>query len=404
MTRSGLANREGLFAARYRLFTTHETNGFPACCPLTSSWGKGIMAEDILTITGIARHGAARLPSVDVDSFNIELKDDDGFLGDRASKGAFREILDGLRQPLKKNGEDPLGSKSAEAIAKSTLDEVLVGNDIHASALVYGAIEAFAQELAYVTRRFLKTKAWADTERIVVGGGFRESRVGELAIARADIILKAGDFKVDLMPIRFHPDDAGLIGCLHLAPSWIFEGQDAILSVDIGGTNIRCGVVETRWKKAPDLSKAEVWKSELWRHADDEPTREGAVKRLTKMLKALIGLSETEGHKLAPFIGIACPGVINQDGGIEKGAQNLPGNWESSKFNLPVSLAEAIPEIGGHDTAVVMHNDGVVQGLSEVPFMQDVERWGVLTIGTGLGNACFTNRRKDGGQGKDNGK
>jgi len=27
--------------------------------------------------------------------------------------------------------------------------------------------------------------------------------------------------------------------------------------------------------------------------------------------------------------------------------------------------------------------------------MQDVEHWGVLTIGTGLGNARFTNRRKD---------
>ena len=90
------------------------------------------------------------------------------------------------------------------------------------------------------------------------------------------------------MPIRYHPDDAGLIGALHLAPSWIFEAYDSILAVDIGGTNIRCGVVETRWKKAPDLSKAEVWKSELWRHADDEPTREGAVKRLVKMLKDLI--------------------------------------------------------------------------------------------------------------------
>ena len=39
-----------------------------------------------------------------------------------------------------------------------------------------------------------------------------------------------------------------------------------------------------------------------------------------------------------------------------------------------------------------MHNDAVVQGLSEVPFMRDVKRWGVLTIGTGLGNARFTNR------------
>jgi predicted NBD/HSP70 family sugar kinase len=396
-----MANKGRVSSTRYSPLAPFETKGLPARCLPEIRLGRGNMAEDSVTTTGIARHGATRLPSVEVDSFNIELKDEDGFLGDRASKGAFREILDTLRKPLKKNGDDPLGKKSAEEIAKSELDQALVGDDIHASALVHGAIEEFAQELAHVTGKFLKTKAWADTERIVVGGGFRQSRVGELAIARTDIILKAEDFKVDLLPIRFHPDDAGLIGTLHLAPSWIFEAHDSILAVDIGGTNIRCGVVETRWKKAADLSKAAVWKSELWRHADDEPTREGAVKRLVKMLKDLITASEKEGLKLAPFIGIACPGVINGDGSIEKGAQNLPGNWESSKFNLPASLVEAIPEIGGHDTAVLMHNDGVAQGLSEVPFMQDVERWGVLTIGTGLGNARFTNRRKENGGEKD---
>jgi hypothetical protein len=359
------------------------------------------MADELVLTTGIAQHGAGRLPSVDVDGFNIELKDEDGFLGDRASKGAFRDILDRWRKPLRKTGEDPFGDEPSESISKKTLDDMLVGDDTEASAVVHSAIEDFAQELAYVTRRFLKTKAWAKTERIVVGGGFRDSRLGELAVARADIILKSEGFAVDMLPIRFHPDEAGLIGALHLAPSWIFEAHDSILAVDIGGTNIRCGVVETRWKKARDLSKASVWKSELWRHADDEPTREGAVKRLTKMLKGLIAAADTEGLKLAPFIGIACPGVIKEDGSIEKGAQNLPGNWESSKFNLPASLVEAIPEIGEHDTAILMHNDGVVQGLSEVPFMQDVERWGVLTIGTGLGNARFTNRRKDGGNGKD---
>src|SRR6201996_5488798 len=362
------------------------------------------MAEDTLTSVGIGRHGATRLPSVEVDSFNVELKDDDGFLGDRASKGAFRKILDDLRKPLKKSGEDPLGEKSAEKLSKSQLDEALTGDDVGAAALVHGAIEEFAQELAYVTGRFLKSKAWADTERIGVGGGFRQSRVGELAIARTDILLKAEGFKVDLWPIRFDPDEAGLIGCLHLAPSWIFEGYDSILAVDIGGTNIRCGVVETRWKKAQDLSKAAVWHSELWRHADDEPTREGAVKRLVKMLKGLITAAETEGLKLAPVIGISCPGVINEDGSIAKGAQNLPGNWESSKFNLPASLVEAIPMIGDHDTAILMHNDGVAQGLSEVPFMQDVEHWGVLTIGTGLGNARFSNRRKEEKKKDKNGK
>ena len=122
------------------------------------------------------------------------------------------------------------------------------------------------------------------------------------------------------------------------------------------------------------------------------------------MLKGLIDEAEAEGLKLAPFIGIACPGVIEEDGSIAKGAQNLPGNWESSKFNLPASLVEAIPEIGDHDTAVLMHNDGVAQGLSEVPFMQDVEHWGVLTIGTGLGNARFSNRRKEKDEKRDDDK
>ncbi len=42
-----------------------------------------------------------------------------------------------------------------------------------------------------------------------------------------------------------------------------------------------------------------------------------------------------------------------------------------------------------------MHNDAVVQGLSEIPYMRDVKRWGVLTIETGLGNARFTNRNSD---------
>ena len=113
------------------------------------------------------------------------------------------------------------------------------------------------------------------------------------------------------------------------------------------------------------------------------------------MLQKLISAARKEGLKLAPFIGIGCPGKIEHDGSIESGAQNLPGNWQSSRFNLPLELNKAIPKIGDDDTAVVMHNDAVVQGLSEAPFMHDVVRWGVLTIGTGLGNARFSNRKAD---------
>ena len=31
-------------------------------------------------------------------------------------------------------------------------------------------------------------------------------------------------------------------------------------------------------------------------------------------------------------------------------------------------------------------------GLSEIPFMEDMRHWGILTIGTGLGNARFSRR------------
>jgi hypothetical protein len=84
--------------------------------------------------------------------------------------------------------------------------------------VVHSAVEDFAQRLAHVTRRLLKTKAWDKTERIVVGGGFRNSRLGELAIARTEIMLKAEGFKIEMSPIRYHPDEAGLSARCILPP------------------------------------------------------------------------------------------------------------------------------------------------------------------------------------------
>ena len=351
------------------------------------------MTDTVTTPAALGVHGAPHLPAVDVDNYNLELKDDEGFLGDRASRQAFHAILENWRKPLRKLGADPFGDTHSDDLNRAKLDVVLKEGDVEAAAVIQSAIEDYAQELAVVTRRFLKAKAWAGTERIAMGGGFRESRIGELAIARADLILKADGIKVDMVPIHNDPDEAALIGSLFLAPAWIFKGHDSILAVDIGGTNIRAGVVLPNAGKASDLTKASVWKSEKWRHADEEKlNREKAVDQLIDMLADLMKRAKKEGHNLAPFIGLAVPGQIEEDGSIAKGAQNLPGNWESSKFNLAARLAEAIPSIGDHDVTILMHNDAVVQGLSEVPYMRDVKHWGVLTIGTGLGNARFTNR------------
>ena len=188
------------------------------------------------------------------------------------------------------------------------------------------------------------------------------------------------------------PDEAGLLGAAHLLPAWMLKGHDGILAVDIGGTNIRAGVVQLNLKKSTDLAKAAIVTSELWRHGDEDTNREGAVERLTEMLQELIEWSRKNKIELAPVVGIGCPGIILEDGSIDRGGQNLPGNWESTRFNLPRIIREQVPKIGDGETMVVMHNDAVVQGLSELPYVRDRLHWGALTIGTGLGNARYTNR------------
>jgi len=342
----------------------------------------------------VATHGAERLPSVDVASYNLELEDEEGFLGDRASKGAFRDAVERLRKDLRKAGSDPIGEESSQELKMSEFDQLLARGDPEAAGVVQGAIEEFSQEFAAIIRRFRKLKNWKETERIAIGGGFRASRVGELVIGRTSVLLKSNGAPVDLVPIGNDPDEAGLIGSAHLAPAWVFSAFDGLLAVDIGGTNMRAGVVQLNHKKAADLSKAKVWKFALWRHGDESDIdRDEAIDHLATMLRGLVASAKKKRLKLAPFIGIGCPGVIEEDGSIDRGAQNLPGNWESSRFNLPTYLHKALPEIDGHETAIVMHNDAVVQGLSEIPRMQDVAHWAILTIGTGLGNACFVNRR-----------
>ncbi len=337
-------------------------------------------------------HGAKQHATVHIDTYSAELKDAEGFLGDRASNGAFRSTLDDWRKRISEVGEDPLGDEPTAELSKKKLDKILVEGDIEAAGLIHGAVEEFSQELASITHRLLKLKSWQNTERIVVGGGFRASRIGELAIGRAAVLLK-GEYghKIEFQPIRHDPDEAGLIGNIHLIPARMFDGYDSMLGVDIGGSNIRSGIIELNVRKDGSFCDAHVCFSKLWRHADEEVKRDEAVDRMAEMIQKLIREAGQRGFELAPFIGIGCPGVIGKDGSIEKGAQNLPGNWESTRFNLPQSIQNLIPVIGKKATVVMMHNDAVVQGLSETPWMTDVESWGVLTIGTGLGNARFTN-------------
>ena len=351
----------------------------------------GELKGDAKTVFNPVIHGAAQLPSVVIESYSEDIKDKDRYFGERVSNGAFRELLAKLRESLRQNGADPLHSEK-EILSKKLIDKILLEGDPQAAGLILSAVEEFANNLATAAHSLLRLKSWSEVKRIVVGGGFRESRVGELVIGRAAVLLAPKHPELQFLPIRHAPDDAGLLGCAHLAPSCIFKGHDCIIAVDIGGSNFRCGLVELNLSKSPTLANAAVTKSRLWRHADAEPDREEATETLGQMIKEMIASAEKKHASLAPFIGMGCPGTVLEDGKLKGGILNLPGNWGARNFNLTERVRDMVPSIGVHQTIVALHNDAVVQGLSEMPFMSDVDKWAVLTIGTGLGNACFRNK------------
>ena len=88
-------------------------------------------------------HGARRLPGVEVISYNVELKDEAGFVGDRASKGAFRNFIEEWRKPMRRIGQDPFGNEQSAKIAKKKLDDLLTKGDAETAGIVQGAIEFF---------------------------------------------------------------------------------------------------------------------------------------------------------------------------------------------------------------------------------------------------------------------
>lgn len=335
------------------------------------------------------RHASPRAGAFDIDSWNLALPDPEreGFLGDRASHTAFREILVDLRRRAR-TGDDPFAGDDDPGGTR--VDEVLIGGDADAAHVVHLAVEEWARQFAFVVRCFLARPEWEGVERIVVGGGMPQGTHGGLAVRRAQKLLRQARAGVELVVLAHDPDEAGMLGWVPLAPASTHR-FDGFLGVDIGGNHFRCGIVLPGLDRAKDGSKARMYESMNWRHSEDEPDREESIDRIAGMLNALAALARSTGLKLAPFVGVACPGDMDARGRLCAGTQNLPGDWEIP-FDFPRELASRLDRVGGRAPRVLMHNDAVVQGLSEHARMRGARRWGVLTVGTGLGNASYTRR------------
>ena len=94
-----------------------------------------------------------------MDACNAELRDGEGFIGDRASIRAFKSLLDDIRERLANAGHDPLEQEGGE-ISKPALDKLLAEGSPEAAGVVHTAIEEFAQEFAAVIPAALDPDLW----------------------------------------------------------------------------------------------------------------------------------------------------------------------------------------------------------------------------------------------------
>jgi hypothetical protein len=336
------------------------------------------------------------LPRVHVSGYSAELSSREGgsgsgkdYVGDQARGEALIDTYEEKAADAKRGNAD--ADDIDEDVSFSDLDGMLRSEAGLEQTLARETAEDFADRLVAVISRFLQYRYWRETDRIVIGGGLTASRIGTVVIAITAAKLRA--LRSDLQVTRIHhdADDAGLVGCVHLLAAEETRNYDTLLAVDIGGTKARVGTVRMN-SDGLGHDGAYVGRNTVWQHAGTGLGREEVIGKIADMVLEHASAARQEGRRVIPTVCIGVPGVIDESGCILRGAQNLPGDWEDQDFRLGRAMSEALASRSGSHMRVIACNDAVVQGLSELPFMSDVARWGIFTVGTGLGNAHFANR------------
>ena len=143
--------------------------------------------------------------------------------------------------------------------------------------------------------------------------------------------------------------------------------QNEILGIDIGGTGIKGAII--------DLTTGKLL-TERMKFATPSPSTPQAVAdTITKLIKGL----DYKGK----MIGCGFPAIIQ--GGIARSAANVDESWLDA--NVEKILSERT------NCTVKVLNDADAAGMAEISFGKGKERMGtvlLITIGTGLGSAMFT--------------
>ena len=144
------------------------------------------------------------------------------------------------------------------------------------------------------------------------------------------------------------------------------------VGVDLGGTNIKIGIVSDKGKLVKSIS--------IKTEADCGP--KNVIANIIKGVELTLAKNKLK----IQGIGIGCPGVVSIKKGIVENAPNLPG-WKN------VKLGPIIKEKFGYK--VHLENDANAAAMGELIFGsgKKLDSFVMVTLGTGVGGGIVFNKK-----------
>ena len=144
------------------------------------------------------------------------------------------------------------------------------------------------------------------------------------------------------------------------------------VGVDLGGTNIKIGIVSDKGKLVKNISVK-------------TDANGGPKKVISNIIKGIEEILSKNKYKIQG-IGIGCPGVVSIKKGIVENAPNLPG-WKN------VKLGPIIKNKFGFK--VHLENDANAAAIGELIFGagKKINSFVMVTLGTGVGGGIVFNKK-----------
>jgi glucokinase len=144
------------------------------------------------------------------------------------------------------------------------------------------------------------------------------------------------------------------------------------MGVDLGGTNIKFGIVSQTGKI--------IKRSSIRTEADEGP------KRIIENIKRGIYDIQNKTNIRLSGIGIGCPGIVNSDKGTVENPPNFLG-WKKVNLGKAISME--------FEKDVFIENDANAAAIGELIFGngQNFNSFIMVTLGTGVGGGIVINRK-----------